>query len=377
MRVALVAEHFDVGFGGLERWTCALARHLVARGHAVHVVTFGGTAQEGIRLHRAEPAATAFGRARALDRALAAIPGCVVHDTGLSRSGDVYHPQTGSRLASLDREIATFPWMRRWKAAVSPRTQRQRLMLAVLERAQLRRARRVIVVSDRVRALLLARGAAPAGLRIVRNGTDPARFAPARLAALRGPERRRLAVAEDAVVFLSVAHNLRLKGADTALRALARLRASSPTARLIVAGGEPGPDLVALGRRLGLAGAVEFAGYVPDIERLYAAADVFVHPSRWDACSVATVEALASRLPVVTTRFDGAADFVRPGETGYVLDDPEDVAALAQAMCTLAEPERRAGFRAALGGDPPDLAQDFAAIEAVLAEVAAERGFWA
>lgn len=372
MRIALVAERFDPRFGGLERWTCDLARHLAARGHAVHVVAFGGTPMEGVRLHQAAPAATEFGRARALDRVLATIPGCVVHDTGLGRSGDVYHPQTGSRRASLEREIATHPWPRRWKAAVSPRTQGRLLMMALVERAQLARARQVIAVSDRVRDLLLARGALPQRLRIVRNGiADAARFAPERLAPLRAAERTRLGVGEDTVVYVSVAHNLRLKGADTALRALARL---GTDARLVLAGGDPSPDMSALVRRLGLGPRVTFAGYVPDIERLHAAADVFVHPTRWDACSVATVEALASRLPVVTTRRDGAADYVRHGATGLVLGDPEDVTALAEAMRSLADPARRAALRAALTRDPPALVQDFAAIESVLFEVADERG---
>ncbi|WP_375460823.1 glycosyltransferase family 4 protein [uncultured Enterovirga sp.] len=374
MKIALVTERFDASFGGLERWTIDFASFLAKRDHEVHVVAFGGAEKPGIRLHRANAATTEWGKARALDRAIATLGAVVVHDTGLSCSGDVFQPQTGSRLASLDREIAAHSRVRRLKASISPQTQGRRLMMSVLERRQIAHARAIIAVSGRVRDLITARYEVnPALISIVRNGIDPGRFSRARLAPLRDASRRRLGIADGETLFISVAHNLRLKGVDISLRALAALRADNRSARLVVAGGVPEPSLAALAANLGIGERVTFTGFDPEIERLYAAADVFVHPTRWDACSVSTIEALACGLPVITSEADGASELVRSGETGFVLTDPEDDKALSRTMDTLTDPLHRERILAALVQAAPPLAQDFSAIEAVLAEVSADK----
>ena len=362
MKVALTAQVFDESFGGLERWTTDFARFLAGRGHDVHVVADDGLDVPGISLHRTGPHRTDWGRAWAQARVLRGLR-AVTHDTGLGWSGDVFQPQTGSRLGSLDREIATHSRLRQAKAAISPRTQSRRAMMALLERAQRRRARVVIAVSDRVRSLLIGQGVESGRIRIVRNGTDPARFTAAALDPLREAARRYWGVRPGQTLFVSVAHNLLLKGLDSTLRALARLRAEGSSARLVVAGGLPEPAMLALAGE-----HVTFAGFCPDIAPLFAAADAFIHPSRWDACSVSTLEALASRLPVVTTAWDGASDRVRE-DCGVVLPNPEDVTALTDAMRRLDDAGHRAQMAAALCRDPPDVQQDFGAIERILAEI--------
>lgn len=77
-------------------------------------------------------------------------------------------------------------------------------------------------------------------------------------------------------------------------------------------------------------------GMVPDTAAFYAAADIAVQPSFYDACSLATLESLASGLPVITTRANGAAELITPGTDGIVLDEPGDVTALASALRMLA-----------------------------------------
>jgi UDP-glucose:(heptosyl)LPS alpha-1,3-glucosyltransferase len=60
----------------------------------------------------------------------------------------------------------------------------------------------------------------------------------------------------------------------------------------------------------------------------------------------AALDALASGLPVVTSRFCGAREFIREGENGYVLD-ALDVAGLTQVLGVLAAPGRASGMREA------------------------------
>jgi len=60
-----------------------------------------------------------------------------------------------------------------------------------------------------------------------------------------------------------------------------------------------------------------------------------VFPSRYEACSLALLEALASGLPVVTSRTAGGSEIVKPA-CGHVLEDAEDAAALAAAVAEFA-----------------------------------------
>ncbi|GMV68719.1 MAG: hypothetical protein AMXMBFR76_11580 [Pseudomonadota bacterium] len=84
---------------------------------------------------------------------------------------------------------------------------------------------------------------------------------------------------------------------------------------------------------------VVFAGFrqKPDLPRYYALADVFVFPTLGDPYGLVVDEAMACGLPVISTAAAGEIrDRVEEGVNGYIVP-PEDSAALAGAMCTLAE----------------------------------------
>ena len=79
-----------------------------------------------------------------------------------------------------------------------------------------------------------------------------------------------------------------------------------------------------------------FTGPRRDVERLYAAADLFALPSLHEGCPVAILEALASGLPVVTSRATGAPELL-PGPLAELLvDDPRDADAVAARLASRA-----------------------------------------
>jgi UDP-glucose:(heptosyl)LPS alpha-1,3-glucosyltransferase len=61
----------------------------------------------------------------------------------------------------------------------------------------------------------------------------------------------------------------------------------------------------------------------------YGLADVFVLPSYYEPFGNVCLEAMACGLPVITTGETGASEFVLHGRSGFVMDHPEDTAALA------------------------------------------------
>jgi glycosyltransferase involved in cell wall biosynthesis len=74
-----------------------------------------------------------------------------------------------------------------------------------------------------------------------------------------------------------------------------------------------------------------------DILDAYAAADVYVSPSREDSFGMPVAEAMACALPVITSAFAGVSSFLQDGIDSFVLRDPRDVEFLAKRIRMLYE----------------------------------------
>lgn len=123
------------------------------------------------------------------------------------------------------------------------------------------------------------------------------------------------------------------KHIEDLLRAMSVLRLPVPTRLEIVGGGAHRAPLERLTAELGIADRVRFAGYVDDEELLdaYARADLFCMPSIAELQSLATMEAMSARTPVVVANAMALPHLVHPDSNG-ALYQPRDVHALARAM---------------------------------------------
>ena len=111
------------------------------------------------------------------------------------------------------------------------------------------------------------------------------------------------------------------------------------SARLAVVGEGriDGPQRLA--RRLGGEDRVVFLGPLNQVQNAIAAADVGILPTFYDPSSRFILETLAAGKPVVTTRFNGAADHFTDGRHGIVVDSPYNIPALAEAIRYFTVPE--------------------------------------
>lgn len=335
MKVALVCDRFGPADGGLEQWLCQIAPRLERRGHEVHIIAFRVAADAGReRVHTLVRSTDRLDRGAAVARALAALAPDVTHDTGVGWSYDVLHPQAGSMLANHRRDLASLSPGARMRRRVSPAWHRWRREARELERRQYVRAKGlVIAVSRMVARELQSRFEVGAErLRVVPNGVDTERYAPARCAAVRATARARIGADTTTSVFLFAARNPRLKGLLPLLRATAILRASGAPIRVVAIGSEPDALFRQEAVRLRVDDVVTFAGVVDDPAHHYAAADAFVLPTYYDACSLTALEACACGLPVITSRHNGAAELMSHDRDGFVLDEPDDVRSLAALM---------------------------------------------
>jgi UDP-glucose:(heptosyl)LPS alpha-1,3-glucosyltransferase len=346
LRIALTAPRLDPESGGLARWVGQFAAHLGRRGHDVHLVGFeAGPVAVDAEAHRLRDPGDPWARARAVAACLGRLRPDLVHDSGVAPHADVFQPATGSERLSERAVIAAGNPCRRLKARLSPKVFRRHRAMASLERHQCRRAGAVIAMSALVRDLLLDLHPLPARrIQVIHNGVDTQIFHPEARRRRRLDARRQLGMGDEPL-FLLVAHNLLLKGADTAIAALARLPAGC-RARLVIAGGDADVPWRRRVRRAGLDGRVLFLGPGQDIPLLHAAADALVHPSRWDACSLVTIEAMASGLPVITTPCNGAGELITDGRSGFLVPAAAD-AVLADRLQQLLDASLRARMGAA------------------------------
>jgi UDP-glucose:(heptosyl)LPS alpha-1,3-glucosyltransferase len=264
--------------------------------------------------------------------------GELVHSFSRTRHQDVYRAGGGSHAAYMERAYG--PAGARLRRA-SPR---HAVLLAIESRVFADPRQTIQCNSEMVRDELRARHGVPESrLALIWNGVDLERFHPRRRATERERVRAELGAAPEAPAWLLVGSELHRKGMATALRALA---AGGPReAELWVCGRDaPGPWRAAA-ERLGVAARVRFLGARGDLERVYAAADALLLPTRYDAFANACLEAAAAGLPVVTSGANGAARFL--GAAARVVEDPEDAAGFAKALDALGDPAERARLGAA------------------------------
>lgn len=193
------------------------------------------------------------------------------------------------------------------------------------EKQAFQKAQVVVAVSEKVAQELVNIGVPRSRIRVIINGVDLEEFAPGE------SDRQKLGLPENVTLAL-FAGDIRTprKNLDTVLHALVKV----PDLHLTVVGhtqNSPFPELAA---SLGLNDRVHFVGFRRDIPQIMQAVDLFVFPSRYEACSLVLLEALSSGLPVITATATGGGELVTP-ECGIVLSDSDDSDALALALLTL------------------------------------------
>jgi len=113
---------------------------------------------------------------------------------------------------------------------------------------------------------------------------------------------------------------------------------------LLVGDGSLRPQIERLIASLGVEKHVVFAGFRPDVAALLKAMDIFVLPSRWEGLSLALLEAMACRKPVVATQVTGNVDVVIDGVTGFLVPVSTPRALAEKIVMLLQDGQLRARF---------------------------------
>lgn len=370
MKVALVCREFLSSKGGLEAYTAALSRELRRLGNEVHVFANSWQTEEGLIFHRvpmipvASPAKNlsfAFLCAKSLARETFD----VIQSMERIWFQDIYRASDG--INPVQMQVRYRRRLLRFIKAAGPRRQ----ALAFLERRIFMGSgcRIIMTNSELIKRHIVAHYRVnPEKIRVIYNGVDRAKYHPGVKDQWRQSVREAWGIGEDQNVLLFVGHDFKLKGLQLLLEAMASMK--NENVRLLVVGSGDRRSYGRWTRKRGLEQHVLFLGSTGEVEKLYAASDLFVLPTLYDAFSNVCLEAMACGTPVITSRNNGASELIRDGEEGYVLERHE-VGELVEKIRLSLSAEKRAtmGERAAIKADGFTVQKHFAALLGLYQEI--------
>jgi UDP-glucose:(heptosyl)LPS alpha-1,3-glucosyltransferase len=197
------------------------------------------------------------------------------------------------------------------------------------------RYRKILAISELVKSNIMDNySVPPEDIQVIYNCVDLEKFHPGNRAKFRRELRSSSGILESELVVLFVGSGFERKGVKYLIQAVESL--SDPVTVLIVGKGS-GKKF----KRLRKHQKIVFCGPRRDIERYYAAADIFVFPTIYEPFGNVHLEALASGLPVITTKNSGGSEIIGDGVNGFVVARPEDYKEIAAKIRILMGEKKR------------------------------------
>lgn len=244
------------------------------------------------------------------------------------RSFDLVHANEAHAVTAAWLALRSLPLPARVPFVVSRRVGYS-IGKSPLAKARYNGAARIVAISKWSANHIVKSGIPETKISIVHEGVEiPPRVTPGQ----RQAARARWNVSDEAPLLGCVGVLLPDKGQEWLIRALPDVRKESPPAKLLLAGDGPcRTRLEELSQKLGVADAVIFAGFVSDVQTVYAALDVFLLPSLFEALSNALMTAMANAVPSVAFNCGGPAEIIEDGRSGLLVSGP-NVAEISAAI---------------------------------------------
>lgn len=346
-KVAIIIERTDTALGGAETSVSELAEALSERGLEVSILAANGqtNAPNTLILFPGQTGRRTcyFAFAKALKKHLSENHYDIIHSVLPFEFADVYQPRGGSIAESVIRNAASYE-----NKAIG--TFKKVTAFANLRRTMLLRAERrlcenpsgpmIAALSEYVaRQFREHYGVETERIAIIPNGVKTDKLIDKKRAeALRTQVFTQLGIkeTEKCILFLFAANNFRLKGLACLIRALHL--AAVNNAYLLVVGRDRASRYQDIAVKLGIGSKVIFLGQMGDIQNVLSIADVAALPTFYDPSSRFVLEGLAAGKPVITTKFNGAADLFVNKNHGSIIESPENIEELARAIKYFSEP---------------------------------------
>ncbi len=347
VKLAFVKKNY-APFGGAENYLKTVIEQLLSSGHEVHVFANRWVKQPGLYFHKIPSIdissfisnlSFAVNEKRILKRlsfdAIVSFERTVFQD--IYRAGEGCHAEWLRLRAKID------PVWKRVSFSINP----LHITLLNLEKRLFSNTRIIIANSDMGKSHIIKHYNVPEErIRVIYNGVDLKRFSPENKKRWRTAVRSEYSVTDNTGLVLFVGSGFERKGLKTLLAAISSLNLNKAFLRLFVIGKGNTEKFKSIAEGYRVHDVVSFLGSQTEIERFYAAADLFVLPTVYDPFSNATIEAMASGIPVITTKNNGASELIEDGQEGFVLDDLLDAGELSDKIMLALDDAEIMGARA-------------------------------
>ena len=334
MKIAIIRKKY-IFHGGSESFSQNFIRRLAEEGHEIHIFAITWDTSEPLKNINFQkvPAITFnsflrdFTFALSTYRILRHANFNIIQSHDKTFYQDIYRAGDGCHIEWLRQRWKRISLLRKVSIILNPY---HWLMLAI-ERMIFKghRFKKVIAISELVKRNIIENYRVDErDIEVIYNAVDLERFNPENRKLYREEIRRHFSIERDEFVVLFVGSGFERKGVEYLLKAVELI--PEPITVMIVGKGSEKRM-----RRFIKKQRVIFCGPQKEIHEYYAASDIFAFPTMYEPFGNVHLEALASGLPVITTRLSGASEIIRDGLQGFVIDKPEDIETIAEKILFL------------------------------------------
>jgi len=360
VKIAIVIENYDPTRGGAERAASNLVGGLLARGHNVYIFArrLEECEQKGFVFQKVPSSSLPFGLkylsfAANVAKLLRKDKFDIIHSFTKIYWKDIYRTGGGTHRGYLESRSSIKSPLERTFERFNPK----HLAILHLEKKCLQKGnyRKIVCISKRSQEEVMKYYNVPENdTCLIYNGVDIENFNPRNRIKFREEVRNNLGIKKDEVVILFVGNNFALKGLKFAIESLGLLPAAWRFRLLVLGRGNP-RFYKSLAHQLRLEERILFLGHLKNIEKYYAAGDVLLLPSFYDVFPNTCLEAMASGVPVVTTKITGVAEIITNGKNSFVVERGDRVEEIARLVKLLYDNN----FRLAMAYEARRLAEKY------------------
>jgi UDP-glucose:(heptosyl)LPS alpha-1,3-glucosyltransferase len=330
MKIAIVRKKYTF-HGGAEGFSQDFIGQLAKMGHKIHIYAIswnGPASSENIFFHKV-PALTFNSLLRDLTfnifsyLMLKKEKYDIIQSHDKTLYQDIYRAGDGCHIEWLKQKWKRTGILGKMSIIFNP----YHWMILAIENRIFKRHRykKIIAISEMVKKNIIDNYGVPASdIEVIYNGVDLQRFNPGNKERYRTEIRKKYGISDTEFVILFIGSGFERKGVRYLIQAVELLE--EPVTLLIVGKGKL--------RNLETAShqKIIFCGPQRENFKYYAAADIFVFPTIYEPFGNVHLEALASGLPVITTKNSGASEILQDGLQGFVIEYPEDIRKLAEKI---------------------------------------------
>ncbi len=316
MKIAFVLRYITEK--GSSKYAVEVIRRMLKKGHEVHVFANKWDNIEGVRFHKIPVLPFSF---YAQELSFMLLSTLIVNfqrrrfDSVYSQPGRFFSPDiAGVHICATG-------------GAGKPRVLANKVLYE-MEKFNLNRAKKIIAISNAIKKELMENYRVPEEkIAVIYNGVNTEKFSLKNMEHARDKTRKGFGIKKGEALLLFVGNPFSRKGLEYAIRALPQIE----KAKLLVIGRHDNiAPYLELAEKLGVKEKIIYKEFVEKIQECFAASDAFLFPTLYEPFGLVITEAMASGLPVITSKAAGAAELIKDGKSGLLLDNPKDPGEIAE-----------------------------------------------